>query len=326
MTFEERYRNYRAQADQRIIELLERTDPVSLYQPTRYVLEAGGKRVRAVLVMLAAESVGAEANAALDAGVAVEILHNFTLVHDDIMDRSPTRRGRQTVHTRWDEGTAILVGDVMIGIAYQIILRSIQTRQAEVLAALSQGLVDVCEGQMLDKDFETRTDVCMEDYLQMITMKTGRLLETAAEVGGQIGGGTPKQIAALCEYARHLGLAFQIQDDLLDITAEAAELGKPIGGDVVEGKRTWLVVQALERATLSRDRQLLERFLSNKGLPPEEVPMMRELYERNGVIEAAQQEVRVHTERAESELQMLPEGEARQMLVWFTQMLLNRRF
>ncbi|MBL7988982.1 MAG: polyprenyl synthetase family protein [Chlorobi bacterium] len=326
MTFEARYQQYRAQADQRMIELLERTEPQSLYGPTRYVLEAGGKRVRAVLVMLAAEAVGGQPSQALDAGVAVEILHNFTLVHDDIMDRSATRRGQQTVHTRWDEGTAILVGDVMIGITYQIILRSIQTRQPQVLAAISQGLVDVCEGQMLDKDFETRTHVQMDDYLQMITMKTGRLLETAAEVGGLVGGGTPMQIAALCQYARHLGLAFQIQDDLLDITAAADELGKPIGGDVMEGKRTWLVVQSLERATSPQDRQLLARFLSNKGLPPEDVPAMRELYQRNGVIDAAQEEVRLHTERAESELQHLPEGEARQMLAWFTQMLLNRRF
>ncbi|MCE7933910.1 MAG: polyprenyl synthetase family protein [Chlorobi bacterium CHB2] len=326
MTFDERYQRYRAEADRRIIELLERTDPASLYQPTRYVLEAGGKRVRAVLVMLAAEAVGGEPMAALDAGAAVEILHNFTLVHDDIMDRSATRRGRQTVHTRWDEGTAILVGDVMIGIAYQIILKGVQSRQPQVMAALSQGLVDVCEGQMLDKDFETRQNVCMDDYLQMVTMKTGRLLETAAEVGAQLGGGTPQQIAALCRYARQLGIAFQIQDDLLDITAEAAELGKPIGGDVVEGKRTWLVVRALERATLPDDRQLLSRFLSAKGFPPEEVPAMRSLFQRNGVIEAAQQEVRLHTERAEQELQILPEGEPRQMLLWFTQMLLNRRF
>lgn len=136
MTFDERYQRYRAEADRRIIELLERTDPASLYQPTRYVLEAGGKRVRAVLVMLAAEAVGGESMAALDAGAAVEILHNFTLVHDDIMDRSATRRGRQTVHTRWDEGTAILVGDVMIGIAYQIILKGVQSRQPQVMAEL----------------------------------------------------------------------------------------------------------------------------------------------------------------------------------------------
>jgi geranylgeranyl diphosphate synthase type II len=297
---------------------------VSLYEPTRYVLSGGGKRIRAVLVMLAAEAVGGDGHTALDAGVAVEILHNFTLVHDDIMDSAATRRGRATVHARWDEGTAILVGDVMIGLAQQVLLTQIPPRAVDVVQAFTAGIVDVCEGQMLDKDYETRNDVTLDDYLHMIAMKTGRLVEMAAEVGGLIGGASPGQLEGLRAYARHVGQAFQIQDDLLDITADEAELGKRIGGDVMEGKRTYLLVQALDRVTDGEDRQLLDRFLQEQGLPEDQVNAMRDLYERHGILDVARDDVRRYIDCATSDLAVLPDTPARDMLLWFAQMLMTR--
>lgn len=324
MDFRQHYLTCKQLVDDRLGELVVGRQPASLYEPTRYVLAGGGKRIRATLVMLAAEAVGGTAEAALDAGIAVEVLHNFTLVHDDIMDRADTRRGRHTVHTKWDEGTAILTGDVMIGLAYKVLLDNAPARLAEVLDAFSRGIIDVCEGQALDKEFELRRDVTLDDYLYMIAMKTGRLAEMAAEVGGAVGGGSAGQIDGLRAYARHLGQAFQIQDDLLDITADEEALGKRIGGDVVEGKRTYLLVQALARVGNGNDRALLDRLIENKGLPAGEVLAVRDLYKRHGVIDAAREDVRSYIERAKQDLSALPDAPAREMLVWFADMLMNR--
>lgn len=324
MDFQQHYLSYKQLVDDRLASAVEKDDPRLLYEPTRYILAGGGKRIRAVLVMLAAEAVGGNGHDALDAGVAVEMLHNFTLVHDDIMDSAATRRGRMTVHTKWDEGTAILVGDVMIGLAYRMLGRTIPPNALQVFDAFTRGIIDVCEGQTLDREFETRSDITLDDYMHMIAMKTGRLVEMAAEVGGLVGGGTPEQIDALQCYARHIGQAFQIQDDLLDITADEAELGKKIGGDVVEGKKTYLLVRAMESVTNGSDRPLLERLLSEKGLPVGEVSAMRDLYQRNGILDSARDDVRHYIERAEADLAPLPDSPARDMLGWFAQMLMTR--
>jgi geranylgeranyl diphosphate synthase type II len=324
MDFQQHYLSYKQLVDDRLKGIVDREEPRMLYEPTRYILAGGGKRIRAVLVMLAAEAVGGNGTEALDAGAAVEILHNFTLVHDDIMDSAATRRGRETVHTKWDQGTAILVGDVMIGIAYRVLRQSAPKNALEVFDAFTRGIIDVCEGQTLDREFEMRHDVRLEDYMQMIAMKTGRLVEMAAEVGGLVGGGTPEQIDALRAYARHIGQAFQIQDDLLDITANEAELGKRIGGDVIEGKRTYLLVRAMESIRNGSDRPLLDRLLDGKGLPEADVAAMRSLYERNGILDAARDDVRHYIERAEADLAPLPANPARDMLSWFAQMLMKR--
>jgi geranylgeranyl diphosphate synthase type II len=324
MDFQQHYLTYKNLVDRRLSEVCTGRRPESLYEPTRYLLGGGGKRIRAVLVMLASEAVGGDGGEALDAGAAVEIMHNFTLVHDDIMDCAATRRGRPTVHTRWDEGTAILVGDVMIGMAYQLLLARAPKRGVELIDAFNRGLVDVCEGQMLDKDMETQTDATLDDYMQMIAMKTGRLVEMAAEVGGLMGDATSAQLDALRDYARNIGYAFQIQDDLLDITANEAELGKRIGGDVIEGKRTYLLVQALNRVSNGADRALLDRFIQNNGLPAEHVDEMRDLYDRHGILAAARSDIERYTELGKKSLAALPDTPARDMLVWFAQMVMER--
>ncbi len=325
MDFKEHYLGYKDLVDARLCSFVAGREPRSLYDATEYVLSGGGKRIRAILVMLAAEAVGGSGHDALDAGVGVEILHNFTLVHDDIMDSAETRRGRATVHTRWDTGTAILVGDVMIGLAHLALLGNPPKRSAEVMLAFTHGIIDVCEGQSLDREYESRDDITLDDYMKMIAMKTGRLVEAAAEVGGLLGDGTPEQIAGLRAYARHIGQAFQIQDDLLDITAEEAEFGKRIGGDIIEGKKTYLLVRALERVNDGEDRELLDRFLRLKGLPEADIKPMRDLYDRHGILEAARDDVRLHIERANADLAPLPDTPARSMLVWFAEMLMNRK-
>jgi geranylgeranyl diphosphate synthase type II len=324
MDFRQKYLDYRQLIDDRLGQIAAGRQPAALYEPTHYALVGRGKRIRAALVMLAAEAVGGQGHAALDAGVAVEMLHAFTLVHDDIMDSAATRRGRQTIHTKWDDGTAILAGDVMIGLAYKLVLDDPPPQLTGVLDALSRGIIDVCEGQALDQEFEGRNDVSLDDYLHMITMKTGRLVEMAAEVGGLIGGGSAAQIEGLRAYARHLGQAFQIQDDLLDITADEETLGKRIGGDVIEGKRTYLLVKAIELVRDGADRRLIDRLLEERGLPEDQVAAMRDLYARNGILEAAQADVRTYIERGLADLAPLPASSGREMLVWFAEMVMNR--
>lgn len=318
------FERYKTLIDERLRRFAERSEPQSLYEPTHYVLGGGGKRVRGVLVLLAADAVGGAADRVVDAGAAVETLHNFTLVHDDIMDRAETRRGRPTVHTRWDEGTAILAGDVMIGLAYEAVIRGELDNKLGILDALTRGIIDVCEGQALDCELARRVSVSLDDYLHMIAMKTARLAETAAEVGAIAGGGTPEQIAALRSYARNIGLAFQIQDDILDITAEQADFGKRIGGDVIEGKRTYLLVRALQSVTDGADRVLLDWLVDAHGLPATEVANMRDLYERNGLIAEAHDAVRSFTARAEADVAAHFDESARQSLTDFAEMLLER--
>ena len=260
--------------------------PASLYAPVRYVLEAKGKRLRPAVVVLAAEAFGARPDDVVPAGLAAEVFHAFTLVHDDIMDHSDERRGRPTVHVRWDEPTAILAGDYLMGLAYDLLGRARGEDRPAVQAAWHRMVRRLCEGQAMDKAFETADDVTVADYLAMIEGKTGALLACCLEVGARLGGASDEDADALYEAGLDLGRAFQIQDDLLDLTAESADWGKPIGGDVVEGKRTFLLLTALERADAgSDDAAFFARAL--RGLRQDEVGEVRDRMDRLGVLEAA---------------------------------------
>jgi geranylgeranyl diphosphate synthase type II len=216
------------------------------------------------------------------------------------------------------------VGDVMIGLALRVLKADTADATVRILDSFTRGLVDVCEGQTLDREYETRRDITLDDYMTMISMKTGRLVEMAAEIGGIIGGGTPEAITALQAYARNVGQAFQIQDDLLDITADEKQLGKRIGGDIIEGKRTYLLVQAMENVKSGDDRVLIDTLLNNQGLSPDKIEAMRDLYQRNGILDSAQAAVEHYIALADQSLTALPDTPARSMLYWLTQMLLNR--
>ena len=299
--------------------------PASLYEPVRHVFAAGGKRVRGVLTLLATGAVDGDIEASMQAAVAVEMLHAFTLVHDDIMDNSPTRRGVPTVHTKWDVGTAILAGDVMIGLAQGILLDKKLERCEQVADAFSRGIIEVCEGQALDREFEQRTDLTETDYLGMIAMKTGRLAEMAAVIGAHLGIGDDAEVAALRDYARNLGFAFQIRDDLLDVIGEGATFGKEIGKDIVEGKRTFLVVAAAATELNADDRALLDRLLANPGLPANEVDAMRDLFERSGAIARAEAEIERYSSEAITCLDRLAPRHEVATLDWLCRTLVNRQ-
>ncbi|HTR80483.1 MAG TPA: polyprenyl synthetase family protein [Bacteroidota bacterium] len=319
------YQRYKTVIDKELRRCIVKDEPRSLYDPAKYVLSGGGKRIRPLLVILACQAVGGTTGQAVPAAVAIEILHNFTLVHDDIMDNASSRRGRATVHTRWDTNVAILVGDELVAIAYRELLKTRSSRIARVVDIFTEGVVDVCEGQAYDKDFETRKRVTLDDYLVMIGKKTGKMVSVASEIGAVIGGGSHDEILALKTYGTHIGRAFQIQDDLLDVIANEKEFGKTIGGDIVEGKKTFLLIEAYVRSR-GADKKILYSVMTDKGASKKAVAKVKEIYERCGVIELTKKAIAHNIARANARLREIRKSEAREMLFWFSEMLLNRNF
>ncbi len=329
---ERRYDLLRHRVDRHLASLITPGSPRSLRDACTYVLSGGGKRLRAVLVLLGCEATGGTATQAMHAAAAVEIMHNFTLVHDDIMDHAPTRRGRPTVHVQWDLNTALLAGDTLLAIAYENLMRTRHEDPAMLAQLFTAGVIGVCEGQALDLEYEQRGNVRVTDYFTMIAPKTGRLLTVATELGGRIGGGTPEQIRALHRFGHHLGRAFQLQDDLLDVIGDEREFGKAIGGDILEGKRTYLLLRARERAR-GADRAVLDRVMRRKSSPATResitarrafVTRVRAIYEMYGVLEDTRRQVADNTARALIALRALPASRAHSMLHWLAGALVHR--
>jgi geranylgeranyl diphosphate synthase type II len=263
----------------------------------------------------------------MHAGAAIEIMHNFTLVHDDIMDHATARRGRPTVHIRWDVNNALLVGDVLLGIAYRQLLEKRNDHLPRLLSLFTTGLIEVCEGQALDLAFERRPGVTVPQYFRMIEKKTGRLISMAAEIGALLGGATPAQVRALRKFGHYLGRAYQLQDDLLDIIAEEKEFGKVIGGDIMEGKKTYLLLTAARKAR-GKDRKLALGVLRKGGHAMGRrnavVPAMTAIYRRYGIVDATQRLIRQNTNRATSALAVLPSVRATKTLAWLARELVHR--
>ncbi|MCH8960806.1 MAG: polyprenyl synthetase family protein [Bacteroidetes bacterium] len=308
----------RSLIDEALGTLVPAQEPAGLYEPVRYVLAGQGKRLRPVLLLLGAEAFGVEARRALPAAVAVEVFHNFTLVHDDIMDDAPARRGRPTVHEKWDEDTAILCGDYLLALSYDLLARVATDRLPRLLRVYSEMVARLCEGQTLDKAFETRHDVTVADYLHMIDGKTGALLQASLELGGLVGEASEAHRATLRAIGTEVGRAFQIQDDLLDLVAEDTRWGKPIGGDLIAGKKTLLLLAVLER-TEDAEHDWFANTLYNGGLPAGEVPRARAHMDDLGVLDDARQAVLRHTTAALEHLEALPQGAAVDTLGWLLQ-------
>ncbi len=325
MDFQRRYTTYKKLVDSYLHNFVRNAHPRSLYQPIRYVLSGGGKRIRSVLVLLSCEAVGGSRDNALHASAAMEFLHNFTLVHDDIMDNSASRRGRATVHTKWDANVAILVGDELLALAFRALLKTPTSRLQAITTVFTEGVVEVCEGQAYDKDFETQARVSLNDYLLMIRKKTGKLVAVSTELGALVGGGSEQQILSLRRYGEHVGRAFQIQDDMLDIIADEKDFGKPIGSDVQEGKRTFLFLEALRKAR-GGDRRLLQSVANNGRVSRRKIKEFRRIYHETGAIDSAKTWVAHDLAEARRELDRLQLSDAREMLYWFTDMLLHRTY
>lgn len=318
-----RVKALRARIDAALPALVEDRQPEALYAPVRYVLEGGGKRVRPTLLLLVAESFGADVEGALPAALAVEAFHNFTLVHDDIMDHSETRRGRPAVHVRWDTGTAVLAGDLLMALSYEQLTQATGAPAERLLNPYHRMAAKLCEGQALDKDFETRAGVSVEDYLRMIDGKTGALLAAAFEIGALLGGAGAAEAETLHAAGAHIGRAFQIRDDLLDLTADEARWGKTIGGDLVEGKKTLLLLRALERAE-GDEHEWFARIVRKGGLPAGDVPEARRRMRRLGVLDEARAAVERHSRDALRALEALPDGPPARTVRWLTQQMQDR--
>jgi len=316
------YTRYRKSINRRLSEYAKTRRPATVYAPIRHILSAGGKRVRPVLTLLSCEAVGGSAGDALDAAAAIEMLHNFTLIHDDVMDHAPVRRGRPTIHTRWDENVAILAGDALAAQAYRAILRS-PRRLKKILGAFNDAFITVCEGQGYDKEFERRNDITIGRYMMMIRKKTGRMISVSTEIGALIGGGTPREVGALRSFGEQLGTAFQIRDDLLDIAGTPEEFGKTIGGDVKEGKRTYLLIRALA-LTGGAERRFLASLAPESRITQADIRRVRGIYLRAGVLDDALDEVERRTHRAQRSLKSLRPTAARGMLMWIADQLLRR--
>jgi geranylgeranyl diphosphate synthase type II len=276
--------------------------------------------------MLACEAAGGSAVDALDAAVAMELLHTFTLVHDDIMDNASLRRGRATVHTRWDSNTAILAGDTIAALGSASLVRNDHPRSARIGRLYAEAFVDVCKGQALDKIFESRTRVSMHEYVNMIGLKTAALFSMAAAIGGTIASPNKKRTDALQRFGRELGLAFQIQDDALDIGADLKKFGKDHGSDIREGKKTFLYVAACDKSTSADAKALLRAYVVKRGLRGAQVTQLRALYLEGGALAAADTQIRARTRRAITALHTLPSSPARDVLTQLAFALTGRTY
>lgn len=324
MDYDQRYNAYKKVVDERLKQALIEEKPVGLYEPIRYILLAGGKRIRPIILLLSCESLGGDYKDAINAALAVEIFHNFTLVHDDIMDNADLRRGLLTIHKRWGINTAILSGDAMFAIAYKFLSSIKSARIDEIFNSFTQAAIEVCEGQALDLELETSFDVSIDDYIKMISKKTASLIKNSARIGALIANGSNEQILALENYGFNLGLAFQFMDDLLDVVASSDEFGKSIGGDIVNGKRTFLLLTAMGKVK-GKDKEIIEKVFVKKNLDPSIVHEVKEIYIRYGIVDEAQEMVRFYTNLAINSLEPIPESDSRSMLIWLANKLCERK-
>jgi geranylgeranyl diphosphate synthase type II len=317
------FSEFRRLLDERLRSVFTARPPAILYEPIQYVLDGDGKRIRPILLILSCQAVGGQLEDCVDAALAVELLHNFTLVHDDIMDGDDTRRGRPTVHKKWDTDTALLAGDGLVALAYQSLFCTKSPKMDEVARIFTDGIVEICEGQALDREFETRRDVSIAEYLVMIGKKTASLLTISAKIGALLGRGSASEVCALGEFARHLGLAFQIQDDLLDITSSQEVTGKPFGSDVIRKKQTYLLVHALTHGDSDVRRRLNE--ILDSTIAQAHVHEVKTIFEKSGSLAAAETAVHQYLTAAQRQLDNLPSTPAKEQLASFLAYISNRK-
>ncbi|MGM9802882.1 MAG: polyprenyl synthetase family protein [Muribaculaceae bacterium] len=276
--------------------------PAHLYEPISYTMDLGGKRLRPVLVLMACDAVGGDIENAIEPAVGLEMYHNFTLLHDDVMDKADIRRGKPTVHVKWDDNTAILSGDAMLTMATQLIAKAQPSVMPEVMQLFNRTAMEIYEGQQYDMDFETRGDVTVDEYINMIRLKTSVLLGCACKMGALIGGADEATAQAFYEVGENLGVAFQLQDDMLDVWGDEATFGKAIGGDIMNNKKTFLLINAMQRAT-GDQRIELNLWLSTPNASRSvKVPAVTAIYEQLQLRELSNSAIDQYNDKALSAL------------------------
>lgn len=300
-------------------------EPQNLYDPIRYILSLGGKRLRPMLVLLGYGLEKNDFDAIVEPALGVELFHNFTLMHDDIMDDAPLRRGRPTVHEKWNSTVAILSGDTMMVKAYDLMLKTPSARLQETLAKFNKCAVEVCEGQQLDMNYEEHKSISEGQYIEMIRLKTAVLLGFSLEFGGILAGLEGKHLQQLNAIGEQAGIGFQLMDDLLDVYADSAKFGKQVGGDIVSNKKTYLLIKALELANPDQ-RKELDKWLSTEEFDNEEkVEAVKAIYGELGIYEITQKKMNAYYDEAFRLLEHFDgEEEGKKQLKIFLQKLMKR--
>ena len=300
-------------------------EPKNLYEPIQYILGLGGKKMRPVLTLMSAEIFDVDYSKALPAALAVEVFHNFSLVHDDIMDDAPLRRGNITVHEKWNINTGILSGDAMLILAYQYFEQYEPVIFRELAKLFSKTALEVCEGQQWDVDFETRSDVTIPEYLKMIEYKTAVLVAAAMKMGAIVAETSAENGDLIYDFGLNLGLAFQLQDDYLDAFGNPATFGKQIGGDIIENKKTYLYLKAIEFASAEEKAKLLQLFSVSLEENATKIEEVKTIFNATGATKATQQAIQDYTLMAFATLdKMNISSEKKSMLRSFGENLMNR--
>lgn len=297
--------------------------PKNLYDPLRYFMQLGGKRMRPILVLMGHEVFNKNFENALHTAMAVELFHNFTLIHDDIMDKAPLRRGKETVHTKWDENIGILSGDVLLVKAYQELIQTPGNYLKESLELFNKTAVEVCEGQQMDMDFETKDQVTIGEYLEMIRLKTAVLVGCSLELGALAANVAPQEANKLYEFGQNLGVSFQLRDDFLDVYADQEKFGKQVGGDIIADKKTFLLLTAFEEANNFQTEDL-KKAMSIED-EREKVEAVTAIYNDLSVPQITEQKINEYFDKAINNLNSLDvEHEAKAPLYELAVMLLHR--
>lgn len=301
------------------------SQPEGLYEPVSYVLSMGGKRLRPTLLLLAYSLYKEDYERALPAAIGLETYHNHTLLHDDLMDNADMRRGFLTVHKKWDENTAILSGDTMLILAFRHIMQCSCTRQTQVLDLFARTAQEICEGQQYDMNFESRTDVTVDEYIEMIRLKTSVLLACATQMGALIADAPAEDCEVLYRFAEKIGLAFQLQDDYLDVYGDPAVFGKKIGGDILCGKKTFLLIHALNRADKAEHEQLLTLLADTDMAADEKIQTVTSIYNKLGIPQVTLQAIEGFYKQAHGCLESLSLPESKWACLWqYAESLLGR--
>ncbi len=306
------------------------TEPKSLYKASRQIIDAGGKRLRPFLVLKSCKLVKGSEEDAIPTAAALELLHTFTLIHDDIMDQDEKRRGVPSVHTKWGVPIAIVAGDLLFAKVYEVITKYTEIKNVnskrilQVLKEISEATIALCEGQTKDMMFATKRNVSEKEYLEMIKGKTAALFETSARCGGILGGANKKQVKHLGDFGHYSGIAFQIVDDVLALTADEKVLKKPVGNDIREGKRTLMVVYALEKATKSQKKQILET-LGNNDATSEQIDKTIKLIESLEAINYAKKLAEKYIKKAKEALSIFPASRDKEDLLSLSDLIFDRQ-
>ncbi|MHC5308700.1 polyprenyl synthetase family protein [Myroides sp. LJL116] len=317
---------YKDQISEYINSISFNNEPKELYAPISYILSLGGKQIRPVLTLMAADIFGTDPKEAIHAATAIELFHNFSLMHDDIMDQASLRRGQQTVHKKWDTNTAILSGDAMLILAYQYFENYEPLVFRDLAKLFSKTAIEVCEGQQWDIEFENQNQVQIPQYIQMIKFKTAVLVAAALKMGAIVANASEKNALDIYDFGLNLGLAFQLQDDFLDAFGNQATFGKTIGGDILENKKTYLYLKALENADAQQKEELVALF-NNKTLQGQEkIDRVKELFEQTKSKEDSLLLIKQYTEKALSILdEMDLAQDKKQQLLVFSEELMDRQ-